>query len=145
MTETWRPVEVPDRLKALEKPFLQEVHALLLKVAGGDEEAYWYLSWRLELTAINRNLVDQTAVRKRLFEEQHHTCPECGELFESARGQDVHKRLRMFAKHQGYVPGNVVLLHPACHQAIHEREPHIADDTQAHAGATPSIGCKTVT
>jgi len=133
MTETWQPAAVPDRLKTLEKVFLQEADELLRKTAGGDDEAFWYLSWRLELAAVNRNLVDQTAVRKRLFEEQHHTCPECGKSFESPRGQDVHKRLRMFAKHQGYVPGNVVLLHPGCHLKIHAREPHVADATATAA------------
>src|ERR1700730_11507606 len=134
MPETWRLAEGPDRLQTLEKGFLQGVDALLRKTAAGDEEAFWYLSWRLELAAVNRNLVDQTAVRNRLFEVQRHTCPECGESFESPLGQDVNKRLRMFAKHQGYVPGNVVLLHPGCHQKMHAREPHVARETTAPAG-----------
>jgi hypothetical protein len=131
MPETWRKVEVPGRLRELEKPFLAEVDALLAKWSGGDEEAYWYLSWRLELAAIGRNLVDQTKVRRQLFDEQKGLCPECGQELGSAKGHDVHKRERMFVKHQGYVTGNVVLLHRACHEQVHQREPHEADSDPA--------------
>lgn len=124
MPETWRKVDVSERLRALEKPFLTEVEEILRKWSAGDEEAYWYLAWRLELAAIGRNLVDQTKVRRQLFAEQKGTCPECGEALGSPKGHDVHKRLRMFARHQGYVSGNVVLLHRACHERVHQREPH---------------------
>ena len=124
MPETWRKVEVPDRLRELEMPFLAEVDSLLTKWSGGDEQAYWYLSWRLELVAIGRNLVDQTKVRTQLFSEQKGICPECDESLGSPKGHDVHKRLRVFAKHQGYVAGNVVLLHRRCHEHVHRREPH---------------------
>lgn len=123
----------------LEAPFLREVEALLRKAAGNDDEAYWYLSWRLELSATNRNLVDQTSVRRRLFEKQNHICLECGAPFGSPVGQDVHKRLRMFAKHQGYdAPGNVVLLHPLCHQKVHEREPHVAEQIATMSDNEPA-------
>lgn len=47
-----------------------------------------------------------------------------GHPLESPKGHDVHKRQRMFARHQGYVAGNVVLLHRACHELVHQREPH---------------------
>jgi hypothetical protein len=124
--ETWQKVDVPDRLRELETPFLAEIDAVLAKWSAGDEQALWYLSWRLELSAIDRNLVDQTKVRRQLFSEQGGICPECGQDLASPKGQDVHKRLRMFARHQGYVAGNVVLLHRACHEQVHEREPHTA-------------------
>lgn len=124
MAEAWRKVEVPERLGDLEKPFLTEVEELLKTSSAGDDEAYWYLSWRLELAAINRNMVDQTKVREQLFRDQAGTCPECGKDLETPKGRDVHKRLRMFARHQGYVAGNTVLLHRACHEKIHQREPH---------------------
>lgn len=124
MPETWRKVEVPERLRALEKPFLADVEEILKKWSAGDEEALWYLSWRLELAAIDRNLVDQNRVRRELFEEQNGLCPECVQPLDSPKGHDVHKRLRMFARHQGYIPGNVVLLHRACHERVHQREPH---------------------
>ncbi len=124
MPETWQKVEVPERLRNLERPFLAEVEALLQKLSGGDDEAYWFLSWRLELASINRNLVDQTKVRQQLFREQGGVCPECGKELETPKGRDVHKRLRMFARHQGYTVGNVVLLHRACHEQIHQRESH---------------------
>lgn len=124
MPETWRKVDVSERLHALEKRFLAEVEEALRKSSGGDEEAYWYLAWRLELAAIGRNLVDQTKVRRQLFEGQKGMCPECGQALGSPKGHDVHKRLRMFAKHQGYVAGNVVLLHRRCHELVHQREPH---------------------
>lgn len=39
MPETWRKVDVPDRLRDLEKPFLAEVEDLLKKWSGGDDEA----------------------------------------------------------------------------------------------------------
>lgn len=126
MPETWRRIEVPARLKALEKPFLAEVDELLRKWARGDDETYWYLSWRLELAAIGRNLVDQSKVRRQLFDEQKGMCPECSQPLDSPKGHDVHKRERMFAKHQGYVGGNVVLLHRPCHEQVHQREPHTA-------------------
>lgn len=126
MTETWRKAEIPERLRALEKPFLDELEALLQRWSAGNDEAYWYLSWRLELAAIDRNLVDHTKVRRQLFHDQNGLCPECGEPLGSPKGHDVHKRLRMFAKHQGYVAGNVVLLHRACHEQVHQREPHTA-------------------
>ena len=123
MPETWRTVAVPPHLKTLEQPFLAEVEGLLRKWAGGNDAAYWYLSWRLELAAIGRNLVDQTKVRRQLFEAQNGTCPECAQPLGTAKGHDVHKRQRMFARHQGYVAGNVVLLHRACHERVHQREP----------------------
>jgi hypothetical protein len=125
MRETWQRVAIPDSLRKLESPFLLEVEELLKRWSGGDEEAYWYLSWRLELAAIDRNMVDQTRVRQELFREQGGICPECGEELQTPRGRDVHKRLRMFAKHQGYVAGNTMLLHRACHERIHQREPHV--------------------
>lgn len=118
MPEKWRKTTVPERFRAL------EIEELLRKRAGGDDEAYWYLSWRLELAAIGRNLVDQSKVRRQLFEEQNGTCPECGQALGTAKAHDVHKRERMFAKHQGYVAGNVVLLHRTCHEQVHQREPH---------------------
>jgi hypothetical protein len=124
MPETWRKVEVPDRLRELERPFLADVEALLEKWSGGEDEAYWYLSWRLELAGIDRNLVDQSKVRQQLCKDQGGNCPECGLPLETPKGHDVHKRLRMFAKHQGYVAGNVVLLHRRCHEQVHQREPH---------------------
>lgn len=124
MPETWRKIEVPERLRQLEKPFLAEVDALLEKWSDGDEETFWYLSWRLELAAIDRNLVDQSRVRRQLFDEQNGNCPECRQPLGSPKGHDVHKRLRMFARHQGYVAGNVVLLHRSCHEQVHQREPH---------------------
>lgn len=124
MPETWRKVQVADRLRQLEKPFLAEVDSLLTRWSAGDEEAYWYLSWRLELAAIDRNLVDQTKVRRQLYSEQHGNCPECGRELGTPKGHDVHKRLRVFARHQGYVSGNVVLLHRPCHEQVHRREPH---------------------
>jgi hypothetical protein len=124
MPETWRKVEVADRLRELERPLLAEVEALLRKWSGGDEEAYWYLSWRLELAAIDRNLVDQSKVRQQLFKDQAGMCPECGLPLDTPKGHDVHKRLRVFARHQGYVTGNVVLLHRRCHEQVHQREPH---------------------
>src|SRR5581483_4081681 len=124
MPETWRKAEVAERLKSLEKPFLSEVEGMLVKWSGGDEETYWYLSWRLELSSINRNMVDQTKVREQLFRAQGGVCPECGKDLDTPKGRDVHKRLSMFARHQGYVAGNTVLLHRACHEKIHQREPH---------------------
>jgi len=48
MPETRQKVEVPDRLQVLEKPFLAEVDSVLKRWSRGDEEAYWYLAWRLE-------------------------------------------------------------------------------------------------
>lgn len=131
MPETWRKVDVPGRLRELDKPFLAEVEDVLRKWAADDDETYWYLSWRLELAAIGRNLVDQTKVRRQLFQDQNGTCPECDQPLGSPRGHDVHKRQRMFAKHQGYVAGNVVLLHRACHERVHQREPHRADPDPA--------------
>jgi len=124
MPETWQKVDVSPYLRDLEKPFLAAVEELLREWSGSDDETYWYLSWRLELAAIGRNLVDQTKVRRQLFDEQKGICPECGQPLEVPKSQDVHKRLRMFAKHQGYVAGNVVLLHRACHEQVHQREPH---------------------
>jgi hypothetical protein len=123
--ESWRKVEVSPRLRSLEKPFLAEVEDSLRRWAGDDDEAYWYLSWRLELVAISRNLVDQTNVRRQLFAEQNGLCPECGQPLGSPKGHDVHKRRRVFARHQGYVAGNVVLLHRPCHETVHQREPHV--------------------
>lgn len=124
MPETWRKVDVPERLRVLEKPFLVDVEELLRKSSGGDDETYWYLAWRLELAAIGRNLVDQTKVRRQLFDAQKGFCPECAQLLGSPKGHDVHKRQRVFARHQGYVAGNVVLLHRVCHEQVHQREPH---------------------
>lgn len=126
MPETWRKVDVAERLRQLERPFLAEVEALLAKWSDGDEEAYWYLSWRLELASIDRNLVDQSKVRQQLFNDQGANCPECGLPLDTPKGHDVHKRLRMFARHQGYVAGNVVLLHRRCHEQVHQREPHVS-------------------
>jgi hypothetical protein len=65
---------IPDRLRALERPFLDKVKACLRDAAGGDDETYWYVAWRLELDSVNRNLVDHQKVRKRLFDEQHGLC-----------------------------------------------------------------------
>lgn len=136
MPETWLKVEIPERLKALEKPFLAEVEEVLRKWSGDDDENYWYLSWRLEQAAINRNLVDLTKVRRQLFDEQDGVCPECGLPLGAPKGHEIHKRQRVFARHQGYVVGNVVLLHRACHEQVHQREPHTAPNPKVRKGAT---------
>lgn len=124
MAESWSRVEVNEDLRALERPFLDAVEGVLREHAGESEEAYWYLAWRLELASISRNLVDQSKVRRELFEAQGGLCGECGGPLRQAAHNDVHKRQRIFARHQGYVPGNVVLLHRECHEGVHAREPH---------------------
>lgn len=121
MPETWMRVKVPGAATPARTSVPRQV---LRDSSGGDDESYWYLAWRLELASIDRNLVDQQKARRQLFEHQAGLCGECGEALGKAAGHDIHKRLRMFARHQGYVAGNVVLLHRACHERVHQREPH---------------------
>ena len=66
--------------------------------------------------------LEERAHLKRVWLKQNGQCPVCGEVFDSGSGWHVHHKLKQSDGGPNTV-ANLVMLHPNCHQQVHN--PHV--------------------